>query len=270
MSYALGDVDNNGRAELFAADMHPYSEAPEIMAQWQPVMDSMTHEMMAGDVQQMANVLQGWDDGRFTNSAADWGVAASGWSWSSQFGDLDADGYLDLYVVNGMQALDNFSHLPNDELVEENQVYRNDGQGHLVGMPAWGLNSTYGGRSMAMADLDWDGDLDIIVNNLQYPAQLFENQLCQGKNMLVDVRWPGSANPYTIGAKLILHTTTGDYQRLVQATSGYLSGVPSRMHFGLPAESRLESLEIIWPDGESSVVEGLQKGNWVRVERQQD
>jgi hypothetical protein len=159
--------------------MHPYNDTPGMMAQWQPVMEGMMHDMVEGDPQQMANVLQVWDeDGKAVNTAVASGISATGWSWSSQFGDLDQDGWLDLYVVNGMQALDNFSHLPNDELIEENQVYRHNGRNEFEPMPDWGLNSTYGGRSMVMADLDWDGDLDIVVNNLQDPAQLFINQLC--------------------------------------------------------------------------------------------
>lgn len=267
MSFALGDVNNDGRTELFAADMHPYSDAPEMMAQWQPMMDKMVYDLPEGDPQQMSNVLYEWGDGRFQNSAASRGLAATGWSWSSQFGDLDQDGYLDLYVVNGMQALDNFNYLPNDELVEENQAYRNDGQGNFFPIPSWGLNSAFGGRSMVMADLDWDGDLDVVVNNLQDPAQIFENQLCQGENLLVDVRLPDTQNVYAIGATVILHTSTGDYRRLVQASSGYLSSNPARVHFGFPADSNLESLEIIWPNGDETMVEDVQKGNWMRVEK---
>jgi len=268
MSFTWGDVDNNGRADLFATDMHPYSEAPEIMEQWQPVMDNMMHDMMPGDIQQMTNVLQMWgEDGTVQETAVQHGISASGWTWSSQFGDLDQDGFLDLYVVNGMQAMDNFSHLPNDELIEENQVYRNDGQGNFVAMPSWRLNSIYGGRSMVLADFDWDGDLDIVINNLQKPAQLFENQLCSGENLLVDVRQPQTSNPYGLGTTLILHTSTGSYQRLVRASSGYLSSNPSRTHFGFPADSELQSLQIIWPDGTKSVIDNLQKGNWMRITR---
>jgi len=267
MSFAWGDVDNNGRAELFASDMHPYSEAPDIMEQWQPVMDNMMmHNMMPDDVQQMTNVLQVWgEDGTVQETAVQRGLSASGWTWSSQFGDLDQDGFLDLYVVNGMQAMDNFSHLPNDELIEENQAYHNDGQGNFVPMPGWRLNSIYGGRSMVMADFDWDGDLDIVINNLQHPAQLFENQLCTGENLLVDVRLPESSNTFAIGTTLILHTSTGSYKRVVQASSGYLSSDPTRTHFGFPADSELQSLQIIWPDGTESVVEDLHKGNWMRI-----
>ena len=257
MSIALGDIDNNGRTELFAADMHPYSDAPEIMTQWEPAMANMMHEMVEGDPQHMANVLQVWDAaGNVANSAVEHGISATGWSWSSQFGDLDQDGYLDLYVVNGMQALDNFSYLTNDELIEENQAYRNDGHGRFVPMPAWDLNSTYGGRSMVMADMDGDGDLDVVVNNLQNPAQMFENQLCTGASLLVDLHQPGTDNPNAIGATLILHSDTGAYQRMVQATSGYLSGNTAQVHFGFPEGTVLQSLEVIWPDGQMSVVEG--------------
>jgi hypothetical protein len=268
MSFSRGDINNDGHWELFAADMHPYSQAAEVMNQWQPVMAAMVHPLAAGDPQHMANVLQARQaDGSYENSAAQSGLAATGWSWSGKFADLDQDGFLDLYVVNGMQALDNFSHLPNDELVEENQALRNDGQGHFSPAPQWGLNSKLGGRSMSMADLDGDGDLDIVVNNLQAPAQIFENQLCQGASLLVDLAWPASLNRYAVGARLALHTSSGIYRREVRVTSGYLSADPSQIHFGFPAGSRLQRLEIIWPDGQVSTVEPVGPGTRIRVER---
>ena len=127
----------------------------------------------------MANVLQVRDGGgRWENQATRRGVDATGWSWSARFGDLDQDGYLDLYVVNGMIATDLFGHLANGELVEENQAFRNRGDGSFQPAPEWQLGSTASGRGMLMADLDDDGDLDIVVNNLRGFAQLFENQLC--------------------------------------------------------------------------------------------
>ncbi len=114
----------------------------------------------------MENVLQVWTGDRYQNQAYDRNIDASGWSWSAKFGDLDTDGDLDLYIVNGMIAADLLAHLPGGELVEENQALRNDGTGHFTLAADWGLGSTRSGRGMSMADFDQDGDLDIVVNNL--------------------------------------------------------------------------------------------------------
>ncbi|HNB52198.1 MAG TPA: ASPIC/UnbV domain-containing protein, partial [Anaerolineales bacterium] len=75
-----------------------------------------------------------------------------------------------------------------------------------------------------------------------------------GTSLEVDLKWPGSMNPFAIGTQLILHTSAGDFTRDVRASSGYLSGDATRVHFGFPAEAQLTSLEILWPDGMTSVV----------------
>jgi len=256
MSFDAGDINNDGSLEIFAADMHPYETDEAGVAAWMPMMDDM--EMMhppAGDPQIMANVLQVRNaQGLFINRAEDAGVQASGWSWSSKFGDLDNDGLLDLYIPNGMISQEMFSAQPNNELVEENLVYRNVDGKHFAAMPNWGLNSKASGRGMSMADLDNDGDLDVVVNNLSQPAQLFENRLCGGSGLEVDLFWPGSGNSRAIGAKLTLHTSAGVYRRDVRVASGYLSGDPARVHFGGPRDSYIERLDIRWPDGQVSSI----------------
>jgi hypothetical protein len=268
MSFAAGDIDNDGSQELFATDMKPYAGDPETMAAWQPVMEGMHHAMLPGDPQIMENVLQVRQrDGSFKNQAITAGIAASGWSWSSKFGDLDNDGRLDLYVVNGMAAEELFGHLPDDELVEQNQVFRNDGDKHFAAQPEWGLNATEGGRGMAMADLDQDGDLDIVVNNLRSPATVFENQLCAGEALEIDLRWPDGDNTHGVGARLTLFTSDGTLTREIQTVSGYASGDPTRVHFGLPAGSTLHRLDVRWPDGALSSFSDLTPGTLMTVTR---
>jgi hypothetical protein len=235
--------------------MNPYDIAPRTLAAWLPVMNKMEVGQGPDDPQRMANALQiRGTDGAWRNEAPQRGVDASGWSWSGQFGDLDNDGYLDLYVVNGMIERQMFAHLPNHELVEANQAFRNDGQGSFLPMPSWGLGSTYSGRSMVMADLDQDGDLEIVVNNLRGPAQLFENTLCGGSSLEVTLAWPAVQNHDALGARLILHSSTGRYTRDVRAVSGYLSGDPALVHFGFPATAQLTSLTVEWPDGAVSQI----------------
>ena len=255
MSFDTGDIDNDGQLELFAADMHPYSEEPEIMRQWLPVMETMPPPSPDDGPQVMANVLQERQGDAWSDQAEAWRIPFSGWSWSAQFGDVDQDGLLDLYVVNGMTAMEIFRHLPGDELVEENQAYRNDGGNRFTPAPAWQLNSTAGGRGMSMADFDDDGDLDVLINNLRSPSQMFENQLCSGRSLLVDLRHPGG-NTRALGAELLLHTSTGIYRRSVHAAGGYLSGRSARQHFGLPRDSSIIALEVRWPDRVVSMIDG--------------
>ena len=118
-----------------------------------------------------------------------------------------------------------------------------------------------------MADLDNDGDLDIVVNNLRGPAQLFENRLCGGAGLLVDLAWPASRNTHALGATLTLYTSAGALTREVRSSTGYLSGAAPRVHFGLPAGTTIERLEVRWPDGAVSSVEGLAAQTLVTVTR---
>ncbi len=269
MSFDLGDVNNDGSFELFASDMNPYSDDPDTAAAWGPVLRALLSDTHPeGDPQVSENMLQvRGKDGAFHNEAAARGLDATGWSWSSKFGDLNQDGFVDLYVVNGMMELTTFGHLPHHELVERNQALKNDGQGMFQPAPEWGLGSTQSGRGMSMADLDGDGDLDILVNNLRGPAQLFENQLCSGSSLQVDLFWPESQNTRAIGGLVVLHTGTDTYYRDVRAASGYLSGDPARLHFGFPAGAELLTLEIRWPDGAVSKVERLEPQTLLAVTR---
>jgi hypothetical protein len=136
-----------------------------------------------------------------------------------------------------------------------------------VPMPDWGLGSTRSGRGMSMADMDNDGDLDIVVNNLREVAELFENQLCEGSSLQVDLFWPESGNVRAIGATLVLHTSDSIYYRDVKAASGYISGDPARIHFGFPNGTQLQRLDIQWPDGVISTVDTLSDNTLLVVTR---
>lgn len=271
MSYDQADIDNDGVFEIFASDMKPYPG--EAMGGWAAMMDAMmvgmTPAQVAADPQIMENVLlMRGADGRYWNQAPDWGVDSAGWAWSSKFGDLNLDGYVDLYSVNGMIEERLFAHLPDHELVEENQALRNEEGLRFERMPGWALDATNSGRSMVMTDLDDDGDLDIVVNNLRGPARLFENQLCRGgAALLVDLRQPGTANPFAIGAQVRLVTDQGALLRDVRVGSGYLSGDAPRLHFGAPAGATVETLEIHWPDGAYSRIDAPEPDARLLIER---
>jgi len=271
MSFDAGDIDNNGIFEFFAADMYPADESPDVMDAWQYALaDLESSPRLPGDRQVSQNMLflpNAESNGApLIDHAADFGVTATGWTWSSKFGDLDQDGFLDLYIVNGMASVEIFGHLPQDELIESNSAFRGDGTRFTL-TPEWGLGSLSGGRGMSMGDLDNDGDLDIVINNLNTPAQLYENQLCGGASLQVELRWNNAPNPFGIGARLVLHTSSGTYTREMNAASGYLSGDPARVHFGFPAGSQLERLEVYWTDGAVTEIRQFSASPFLLVSR---
>lgn len=267
MSIEWGDIANDGGLALFSTDMNPYDISTVNLARWLPMMTTLAEPHRVGDPQRMANVLQVQNGHFWRNRASALGVEATGWSWAARFGDLDNDGLLDLYVVNGMIADNLFGHLPNSELVEENRVFRNRGGGKFTSAPEWGLGATASGRGMVMADVDNDGDLDVVINNLRAAALLLENRLCGGAALAVDLRQPASANPYAVGAQVELVTSQGMLRRDVRASGGYLSGDPLRLHFGFPSDAVLQELRIHWPDGALSTITEFVPGTRLEVTR---
>lgn len=258
MSYDMGDLDNDGTAEFFAADMRPTVNDADTEHAWRYVFESLNRaSLLPGDTQISENILLQQQTSAVVNEAEASGVAATGWSWSSKFGDLDSDGFLDLYTVTGMASQELFTHLPGNELVEPNLAFRGEAGLGFTPVPEWGLNSLSGGRGMSMGDLDDDGDLDIVVNNLNSPSALYENDLCGGDSLQVELRWQESRNPFGIGARLVLTTSTGAIYRDMRAISGYLSGDPARVHFGFPAESKPLRLDVYWTDGVVSSIESF-------------
>ncbi len=267
MGFAEGDIDNDGKFEIMATDMKPYLADPI----WQPELEGPV-SMQSGDgVQFLANTLQSRRSNvsAFSERGREAGVDATGWSWSLQFGDLDNDGAVDIYVVNGMFDPVIFATFPGNELVQENQALRNDGTGHFIPAPEWGLGAIESGRGMSFADLDNDGDLDIVVNNLAKPSVLFENRLCGGSALEVALHWEGSPNRRAIGAKLRLRTTQGILHREVRLSSGYLSSLPPRVHFGLgnAKANDIQHLEVIWPDGHLTRIDQPPLGTLLQVQR---
>ncbi|MDJ0755000.1 MAG: CRTAC1 family protein [Ardenticatenaceae bacterium] len=270
MSFAIADVNNDGRSDLLATDMHPASDDPAVLAAWEPVMAMMMHGESADDPQVMENVLQiSTGRERFSNAAFNRGLAYSGWSWSAKFGDLNHDGWLDAYIVNGMIAAELFGHLPQNELVEKNQAYQNLGGGMFQPVTQWGLGSIRSGRGMSMADLDQDGDLDIVVNNLDAPAQLFENQLCSENSHSVEIQleWPGSQNTQGLGGFVQLITADRTITQEIRANSGYLSGDPPVIHFGWSNPVAPQKIKVIWPDGAQSEIEAIQADHLYIIKR---
>lgn len=273
MSFASADIDNNGTTELFATDMKPDFSDTAALAAWMPLMQKSYERKTQAASQVEENFLysrhantSSSDNSGFDNIGYDLGIDATGWSWSGKFGDLNNDGLLDLYVVNGMIAKEVFAHLPEYELIEENKAFQQTARG-FVPAPEWQLNALESGRGMTIADLDNDGDLDIVINNLESPASLFENQLCGGASLELELYDSSSANTRALGATVVLETSAGNLTREVMASSGYLSGDTIRLHFGVVSDAELTGLTIQWPTGEDTWLDTVEANTLLVVRR---
>lgn len=208
------------------------------------------------------------------------GVYQTDWSWAPLFGDVDNDGWRDLLITNGFprditdkdfanyradvggiasvrQLLDSIPivKIPNYSFRNSKDLtFQNVGE-------QWGLAVPSFSNGAALVDLDRDGDLDYVVNNINDPVFIFENhadQLPETRNFLrVNLSGPAS-NSQGLGAKVLLQLDNGErlYQEQ-QVVRGYMSSIEGVMHFGLGSASEVSRLEVLWPDGRSSVLTNL-------------
>ncbi|MBK8100441.1 MAG: VCBS repeat-containing protein [Planctomycetes bacterium] len=278
MGSDFGDVDGDGRFDLCVADM---SATTHYMGKM--LMGSMSAQrwflMNARPLQAMRNTLfLNSGTGRCLEAAYLAGVASTDWTWTIRLCDLDDDGWLDLFATNGIPsfednpdlgrqiqrlwragrhdaALDVARNLPRVD--ERNVARRNTGDLRFVDCGAeWGLDELSVGNGAVVTDLDRDGDLDIVVNNLNAEASVFENRGATGHRALVSLVGTAS-NRQGIGARITVQAGGRSQVRLVSPTRGYMSAGETVEHFGLGEAERIERLHVRWPSGREQVFADL-------------
>ena len=284
MSVAVSDVDADGHVDVFLADMlSPVYARRQAQVQMTPPVRSGI-----GDIdnrpQEMQNVLLlGRGEGTFAETANFAGMAASEWTWSGVFVDVDLDGYEDLLLTNGhaYDAMDadtqmRVSNVPAGrawqrllllfpKLDLKNIAFRNRGDGTFETMPdGWGIGPEADvSHGLALADLDGDGDLDAVVNRLNRSAGLFRNDAASPR---LAVRLRGAA-PNTHGIGATVRVSGGGLPlrtKEVLAGGQYLSSSETLYSFAAatPGGAVADSLriEVHWRSGRRSVLEGV-RGN---------
>ena len=216
------------------------------------------------------------------------GVYQTDWSWAPLFGDVDNDGFRDLLITNGFPrdiTDKDFANYRADvgniasirQLLDSipivkipNYAYHNKGDLTFEDSgDSWGLNKPSFSNGAAFVDLDRDGDLDYVVNNINDPAFIFENTLNDfpEKPNFLRVKLKGtSANPDGLGAKIVLEMPDGNwlYQEQ-QIVRGYMSSIESTLHFGLGKSSSVKKLLVIWPDGKESKLADVQSNQVLEI-----
>ncbi len=292
MGVDIADINNDGLIDLTALDM-----VAEDNQRQKELMTTMIQDRYQSLVkygyghQHMRNMLQ-LNTGAAPGSGATFsdigqfaGVWATDWSWSPLLADFDNDGLKDLYITNGYRRdVTNLDYLnytvdsvmragglssKNFKTIDEylkkipttplrNYMFKNkDGMSFQNVGYDWGLGDPSYSNGSAYADLDKDGDLDLVVNQLDGQALVYRNKSAerQGSNWL-QVKLKGSAeNPTGLGAKLRIQYG-GNIQYLeMTANHGFFSSSEALLHFGLGNVTTVDKLEIRWPNGKVQVLE---------------
>ncbi len=288
MGVDVADINNDGWPDIAQADMQPRDLTRRKKMSGFASLGSVQDLRRRGfrddyslNTLQLNNGITKDADVIFGDIAALAGVASTDWSWSPLLADFDNDGNKDLFIGNGYPktvndldympaalgarrrgnraaALRLLSQLPAYDV--SNYFFRNNGDLTFTDKTReWGADRPSFSYGSAYADLDNDGKLDLVVNNLDAPAFVYHNvQRADDNHHYLSVKLDGdSPNRRGIGSTLIL-TASGRKQYLYQSPyRGYMSTTDDRPHFGLGSRRRVDSLEVIWPDGRYQLLTNL-------------
>ena len=295
MGVDAADFNNDGRPDIAVLDMLPDSERILKTAASAETYQLFNMKLAAGYHAQYArNTLQlnrGVVGGRprFSDIGYLAGIHATDWSWAPLFADFDNDGRKDLFVTTGIYRrpndLDYIAWLdsiprgvepPVERLIakmphvpQPNYAFYNNGDLTFTNMAhAWGIDAAGFSNGAVYVDLDNDGALDLVVNNLNAPATVYRNRArdldSAGHFLTVTLRGSG-ANTGGVGAKVIVAGPGGRQLVEVMPTRGFESSVDPRAHFGLAAAQRVDSLIIVWPDGRFQILTDVAADRFITV-----
>ena len=267
MGADFGDVNNDLLPDFFVADMSATSHYKSKTTMGVMGGIDLQRSYFDQPKQIMQNALYiNTGTGRFLEAARLFKVSSTDWTWAVKFADFDLDGWQDMYFTNGISRHMNDSDLKltadmlagkhmfdffkkGEMRKEEHRAYRNTQHEKFdeVGK-AWGLDHVGVAYGAAYADLDRDGDLDLVVVNLEEPNSIYRNDAVTGHRLLLKLRGT-KANTQGLGATVTIRCASGPQMRQLEPQTGYLSCNEALVHFGLGKDAIVDELTVRWPGG---------------------
>ncbi len=278
MGNDVADFNNDGLADIMVLDMLPDNQQILKQSGGEDELELFRMKLEIGYAHQYVhNTLQlNLGNGRFSEIGRLAGVHSTDWSWSALFCDLDNDGWKDLFITSGIYRrpndLDyvkyltggnrysptkNTDSLSNRALFEKmplqpdiNHLFQNNGNLTFTSKGAsWGFDTPDYSNGSTYADLDNDGDLELIVNNINGPASIYRNN---SETLLhrhyLTVQLEGSdLNRDGIGAQVTLYSNGQQQMAQLFSTRGFMSSTSDHLHFGMGSDTLVDSLTISWP-----------------------
>lgn len=278
MGVDSGDLNNDTQPDIVTLDMMPY-KADVFLKSGGEDSDKVNEIKKSFGFQQQysRNHLQLNQGNSFTDVALFANMHATDWSWSPLIFDYNNDGFNDVYITNGIYKrpndLDYINYISNvdfakytetlqdtleQKLIEvmptlklQNILFQNNGDLQFK-KTTQNYSKTYS-NGAAYSDLDLDGDLDIVVNNINETASILENKT-ENQNFITLNLFDSDKSLNTNGAKIYLFADGKTYYKEQNTVKGFLSSSTRKVHFGLGNISNVDSLQIIWKDNTSTVL----------------
>ncbi len=291
MGNDLADFNNDGWIDIIAVDMLPEDEVVLKKSAGEDPYEIYDLKLKFGYGRQVAqNTLQlNNGDGSFSEIAQVAGVQATDWSWTPLFADFDLDGWKDLFISNGIQRrpndMDYINFISNRDLpggliqnpdLKDRELihqmplgkvhdyfFKNNGDLTFTDVSTnWGMTQSTISNGAAYADLDNDGDLDLIINHINQPAGIFKNLVIEKSEenppSFLKIKFKGkSPNSFAIGAKVTAYHQDNLFFQENYTTRGFQSSVSPILHFGLGKINVLDSLTVQWPGGKKQTLYGV-------------
>lgn len=298
MGSDIADFNNDGRLDLLTLDMKPEDEIVLKSSVGADPYNIFRFKLNYGYHYQFPRNMLQLNRGPLTGKGVQFseiaelaGVDATDWSWTALFCDLDNDGWKDIFISNGIWRrpndldylkytsnlqiqekatdLDLAGHMPSGEVT--NYAFKNNGDLTFSNVSeAWGLNQLGSSNGAAYADLDNDGDLDLVINNLNAPASLLENQTKAGadnRHYLKIKLESDRPNHLAIGARAEVYSEGRVLTQELYTTRGFQSAVEPVLFFGLGNVNQVDSVLIRWPEGGWQQLDRIAANQMIVVKR---